>query len=112
MKPIITYIVKVIKDSKIYLSFPEIFKGFELITIKESLYDNLKSGEKVKFKMKSDLSTIVIKNGDTEEYLKENEYGFFEKEIILKAKPGEKINIGEYIERKKYYLCYYQYNVF
>ncbi len=59
--------------------------------------------------MKSDLEEIFIGNGDTKEYLKKNNDGFFEKEIIIKAKPGEIL----YICQSHGFLInyYYRYNV-
>lgn len=59
--------------------------------------------------MKSDLGIIVIINGHTNEYLEKNMDGFFEKEIIIKAIPGETIVIGE---SKGFSISYYySYNV-
>ena len=57
---ILSYTVKVEKNSKQILTFPETFHGHELINIIEPLNGVLKSGEKVKFKLESDLETIFI----------------------------------------------------
>ena len=105
----LSYVVNVFKDAKILLSYPEAFSGSESINIIEPLYDKLKSGEKVKFKMKSDLKEIFISNGDIEEYLDKNKDGFFEKEITIKAKPGEMIEIGQ--SQGCIINYYYRYNV-
>ena len=103
------YVVNVENDSKINLSFPETFSGSNKINIIEPFYDKLKSGEKVKFKMISDIDKIFIVNGDTKEYLEKNENGFFEKEIVIKSKPGDKIGIGE--SHGFLISYYYYYNV-
>ena len=100
------YVVNVENDSKINLSFPETFSGSNKINIIEPFYDKLKSGEKVKFKMISDIDKIFIDNGDTKEYLEKNENGFFEKEIVIKSKPGDKIRIGE---SDGFHISYYYY---
>ena len=52
---ILEYIVNVSNNVKNKLSFPKTFKGKEDINIIEPIYNNLKSGEKVKFKIISNL---------------------------------------------------------
>ena len=59
--------------------------------------------------MISDIDKIFIDNGDTKEYLEKNENGFFEKEIVIKSKHGDKIGIGESDGFLSSY--YYYYNV-
>ena len=54
------------------------------INLIEPLYDNLKSREKVKFKIKSDLDTIILIDGKWN-YLKKNENGLFEEEITIQT---------------------------
>ena len=46
------------------MTYPETYHGHELINIIEPLNGILKSGEKVKFKLESDLETIFIQNGN------------------------------------------------
>ena len=106
---VLSYAINVEKDAKFALSFPETYEGNNLINIIEPLYDNLKSGEKIKFKFKSDIENIVISNGEEKEHLKKNENGFFEKEIVIKAKPGGNIQIGQSFGFMTSY--YYRYNV-
>ena len=57
---IIDYIVKVENDAKKEIYFPRIYDKAKNMNLIEPLYDNLKSGGKVKFKIKSDLDTIII----------------------------------------------------
>ena len=54
------YAVNVENDAKKKLAFPEFYSGKEDINVIEPFYDNLKSGEKVKFKIKSNLDEIII----------------------------------------------------
>ena len=61
------------------------------------MYDNLKSGEKVKFKIKSDLETIIIIDGKWN-YLNPKENGFFEDEITIQTQPGNNLIIGQKTE--------------
>ena len=90
---IISYTVKVAKDSKNVMTFPETYQGHELINIIQPLNGCLKSGEKVKFKMISDIKEILIRGDGIDETLVKNKEGFFEKDIIIKGKPGGKIKI-------------------
>ena len=53
------------------------------INLIEPLYDNLKSGEKVKFKIKSDLDTIILIDGKWN-YLKKMKMGFLKKKLQYK----------------------------
>ena len=87
-------------DVKKELNFPLYYNESKQIRIFEPLYNNLKSGEKVKFKIKSDLDKIIIAD-DQWYYLNKGKNGFFEKEIIIKNSPGKKIIIGKENENKE-----------
>ena len=89
---IITYIVNVENDAKEELKFPQTFIGSEDINIIEPLYDNLKTGDKVKFKIKSALKGLIIIDGNWY-YLERNKQGFFEEEITISA--GNNVIVGE-----------------
>jgi len=97
---ILVYIVIVENDVKKELNFPLYYNESKQIRIFEPLYNNLKSGEKVKFKIKSDLDKIIIAD-DQWYYLNKGKNGFFEKEIIIKNGPGKKIIIGKENENKE-----------
>ena len=60
----------------------------------EPLNDNLKSGEKVKFKIKSKLDEIIIIDGQWH-HLKKNESGFFELEITIQTQNGDNVIIAK-----------------
>ena len=90
---IIDYIVKVENDAKNEIHFPQTYNKAKNMNLIEPLYDNLKSGGKVNFKIKSDLDTIIII--DTKwNYLEKNDNGFFEKEITIQTSPGKNVVIG------------------
>jgi hypothetical protein len=94
---IMTYIVDVQKESINELKFPYYYQEAKEIEIIEPIYDNIKSGQNVKFKIKTnlnDLDTIIIIDGQWH-YLNKNEQGFFEKEIIIQTPPGKNIIIGK-----------------
>ena len=91
---ILEYIVNVESDAKEELSFPTTYKGKEDINIIEPKYNNLKSGEKVKFKIKSNLEEIIIIDGQWH-YLKKNEEGFFELETVIQSQKGNSVIIGK-----------------
>ena len=90
---IIDYIVKVENDAKKEIYFPRTYYKAKNIYLIEPLYDNLKSGGKVKFKIKSDLDTIIIIDKEWN-YLEKNDNGFFEKEITIQTSPGDNVVIG------------------
>ena len=90
---IIDYIVKVENDAKKEIYFPRIYDKAKNMNLIEPLYDNLKSGGKVKFKIKSDLDTIIIIDNEWN-YLEKNDNGFFEKEITIQTSPGDNLVIG------------------
>ena len=91
---IMNYIVNVDSDAKKELKFPHGYAGAKVVNIIEPLYDNLESGSKVKFKIKSELETIIIV--DTQwHYLNKNEEGFFEKEIQIQSEKGKNLIIGK-----------------
>ena len=91
------YAVEVEKDNKQNLSFPQFYSGKEEINVIEPLYDNLKSGQKVKFKVKSNYEEIVVIDGDRGQWHKmvKKENGFCELEIELKAKKKESVTIAK-----------------
>ena len=94
---IMTYIVDAQNDSINELKFPYCYSDAKDINIIEPIYDNIKSGQTVKFKIKtnsSDLDTIIIIDGQWH-YLNKNEQGFFEKESIIQTPPGKNIIIGK-----------------
>ena len=95
----IEYKVNVKNDAKKELKFPHTFSGVKAIKLIEPLYNGLKSGQKVKFKMESDLDTIIIID-TIWHYLKRNEEGFFEKEIEIQSKPGENVKVGKLNENR------------
>ena len=91
---ILDYTVNVENDAKKELYFPTPYDKAKNINIIEPMYDNLKSGEKVKFKIKSDLETIIIIDGKWN-YLNPKENGFFEDEITIQTQPGNNLIIGQ-----------------
>ena len=94
---IMNYIVNVHNDAEKELKFPYCYSGSNDINIIEPLYDNLKSGEKVKFKIKTslaELDTLIIIDGQWH-YLNRNDDGFFEKEILIQTQPGKSLIIGK-----------------
>lgn len=97
---ILVYIIIVEKDNKKELKFPKFYNESKEIKIVKPLYNNIKSGDKVKFKIKSDLETIIIADEEWH-YLNKGENGFFEKEIVIKNSPGKQIIIGKENEQKE-----------
>ena len=94
---IMTYIVDVQKESINELKFPYYYQEAKEIEIIEPIYDNIKSDQNVKFKIKTnlnDLDTIIIIDGQWH-YLNKDEQGFFEKEITIQTPPGKNIIIGK-----------------
>ena len=91
---ILEYRVNVENYAKEKLAFPMTYSGSEEVNIIEPLYDNLKSGEKVKFKIKSNLDEIIIIDNQWH-YLKKNEFGYFELEINIKSKKGNNVIVGK-----------------
>ena len=59
-RQILEYSVNVENDAKNSLKFPHSYSGSKDINIIEPLYDNLKHGQNVKFKIKSNLETLII----------------------------------------------------
>ena len=57
---ILIYIILVKKNIRRELEFPKYFNESKLIKIIEPLYNNIKSGDKVKFKIKSNLNKIIL----------------------------------------------------
>lgn len=91
---IMDYTVIVENDAKQELSFPQTYNETKNINLIEPLYDNLKSGEKVSFKIKSDLDTVIIIDGKWY-YLEKKDNGLFEKEITIQTEPGKNVVIGK-----------------
>jgi len=96
---ILIYIILVKKNIRRELEFPKYFNESKLIKIIEPLYNNIKSGDKVKFKIKSNLNKIIIVD-EQWYYLDRGENGYFEKEIIIKSRKGQKVIIGKENENK------------
>lgn len=92
---VLNYIVNVENDPKTELKFPHTYSGSHEIDVIEPLYDNLKSGSKVKFKIKSDLEQIIIIDNGQWNRLKKNEEGFFEEEITIQSPVGKNIIVGK-----------------
>ena len=95
---IMTYIVNVHKNNKNELNYPYSYGEAKDINVIEPIYDNIKSGQKVKFKIKSnsnELDTIIIIDGKPWHYLNKDAKGYFEKEITIKSLPGENVIIGK-----------------
>jgi len=91
---ILEYQVIVENDAKVQLSFHKCYSGKEEITIIEPIYDFLKSGEKIKFKIKSYLDEIIIID-QIWNYLKKNKEGYFEFETIIQSSRGQSIKISK-----------------
>ena len=97
---ILIYIILVKKNIRRELEFPKYFNESKLIKIIEPLYNNIKSGDKVKFKIKSHLDKIIIVD-EQWYYLDKGENGYFEKELIIKSKEGQKVIIGKENKNKE-----------
>ena len=97
---LICFIVELENDSKKEIFYPR-YKHYDNIMVIEPIYDNLKLGEKKKFKfksLKSNLDKIFINNGENDcHFLYKNKEGFFEKEIIIK---GKSLSIGKVFVNK------------
>ena len=91
------FIVELENDSKREIYYPSYY-NYDDMEIIEPMYDNLKLGEKVKFKIKSDLKNIFIYNDKTNYNLEKNQEGYFEKEIIIK---GDMVSIGKRIIKNR-----------
>lgn len=91
---IMGYSVNVEKDAPKSLKYPHTYNGSKEINIIEPLYDNLEFGKQAKFKIKSNLDTIIIIDKEWH-YLTKNEEGYFEKEITINKEVGEKVVVGK-----------------
>ena len=80
---ILEHTVIVENDAKNELKFPMTYNETKNINLIEPLYGNLKSGEKVKFKIKSDLDTIILIDGKWN-YLKKMKMDFLKKKLQYK----------------------------
>ena len=91
------YAVNVENNAIKKLAFPTLYAGKENINVIEPMYDNLRSGTKVKFKIESALNDIIIIDEEWH-YLTRNKQGYFELEIKIKTKKGDKVIIGNKTE--------------
>ena len=87
------YTVQVENDSKQKLFFPTFYLGHEDINVIEPLYNNLKSGQKVKFKVKSKYENLVVIDDKWNKMIKK-ENGFHEIEIKIKTQKNSTIGIA------------------
>ena len=87
----VDYIVNVENDAQKELFYPYTYSLVREIFLIEPLYDILQHGQNVKFKLKSDVDSIIIIDNNKWIYLEKNYQGFFEKEITIQTKPGENI---------------------
>ena len=90
----IVYLVNAENDAKKELKFPHTYSESNSIKLIIPLYNGLKSGKTVKFKMESDLDIIII-DDVIRHYLERNDKGFFETEIEIQSKPGKSVKIGK-----------------
>ena len=74
--------------------FPTRYGGKQDINVIEPLYDYLKHGQKVKFKIKSILDEIIIIDNEWH-YLKENIEGYFEFDKYIQTQKGNNVIIGK-----------------
>ena len=86
------YAVEVENDSKQKLSFPFFYEGKEDINVIQPQFNNLKFGQKVKFKVKSKYENLVVIDGEWHKMVKKED-GFFEVEVIIKTKKGSEVSI-------------------
>ena len=91
-KDVSEYAVEVENDCKQKLSFPLFYKGKEDINVIEPQYNNLKFGQKVKFKVKSKYENLVVMDDEWHKMVKKED-GFFEVEVIIKTKKGSEVSI-------------------
>ena len=94
MNGIMNYIINVNNNAKEELKFPHSYAGAKAVNIIEPMYDNLKSGSNVRFKIKSELETIIIIDKQWH-YLNKNEQGFFEEEIKIENEKGKNVIVGK-----------------
>ena len=87
------YTVQVENDSKQKLFFPTFYLGHEDINVIEPLYNNLKSGQKVKFKVKSKYENLVVIDDKWNKMIRK-ENGFHEIEIKIKTQKNSTIGIA------------------
>ena len=92
-KDVSEYAVEVENDCKQKLSFPIFYKGKEDINVIEPQYNNLKFGQKVKFKVKSKYENLVVMDDEWHKMVKKED-GFFEVEVKIKTKKGSNVSIA------------------
>ena len=91
---ILEYSVIVENDSEKEIFYPRFYRGNEGINVIEPLYDNLKSGENVKFIVKSnDYEKLIVCDDEKWIDMIKKENGFYELEIKIKAKKNDKVDI-------------------
>ena len=91
---ILEYMVNVQNDAFQQLAFPITYAGCEDINIIDPLYDNLKQGQPVKFKIESKLDEIIIID-ENWNHLNKNQYGYFEFETVIRTQRGKNVIIGK-----------------
>ena len=90
---ILKYSVTVENDIEKEIFFPRFYKGNEGINVIEPLYDNLKSGETVKFLVKSNYEKLIVSDDMNWINMIKKENGIFELEIKIKAKKNNDVSI-------------------
>ena len=111
---IMTYIVNVHNDNSYELNYPRSFAGASDVQIIEPEYDNIRSGQNVKFKFKTDspeIDTLIIIDGQWN-YLNKDPNGYFEKDITIQSRPGTDLVVGKRKENNDLKCSYlYSYRV-
>ena len=90
---ILEYSVIVENDSEKEIFYPRFHQGNEGINVIEPLYDNLKSGENVKFIVKSNYEKLIVCDDGKWTDMIKKENGIYELEIKIKAKKNDKVAI-------------------
>ena len=88
----LAYAVIVLNNAEKKLYFPTSYQGKEDLNVIEPLYDYLKQGQKVKFKIKANLEEIIIIDNEWH-HLKKNEEGYFEFEKYIESQKGNDVSI-------------------
>ena len=89
-----TYIISVQNNSLKELKFPVFYSDAKEINLIEPKYDNIKYGQKTKFKIKSKLDTIIIIDGNWH-YVNNDGEDIFEDEFTIKTEPGKNVIIAK-----------------
>ena len=88
------YSINVENNAKNELYFPDLYGDFKQINVFEPLYNNIKNGDVINFKIEADLDKIIIIDKKWI-YLNKNNDGIFEKKITIESKKGEKVIIAK-----------------